>query len=264
MKLFPIKLSFLKRPRLPAVDCAFVLGCSHSGTSIMLRLLSEHTDVYAIPKETSIFVKGLSDQRIKKEMAEFDRLTRTAGKKLWIEKTPKHLEAISKILRLRPQAKIIGMMRDPRDVACSLKGRGYSFKYGLDFWLRMNGYYLNYLNQQNLILIRLEELVRSPKPILLKILQFLDLPEENLLNYHKHPLSWYADRIITDRPDDETEEHHVQLRNWQINQPLFNSTVRYLKDMNSDDKKIYRQYENKVISLLTKFQFKLLSSESNP
>lgn len=49
----------------------------------------------------------------------FDRLTALAGKERWLEKTPKHLFHIDDIMDVIPDARIVEMVRDPRDILIS-------------------------------------------------------------------------------------------------------------------------------------------------
>ncbi len=47
---------------------------------------------------------------------------RKAGKARWIEKTPRHLLMTETLWRLWPEARVVRIVRDPRDVALSLAG----------------------------------------------------------------------------------------------------------------------------------------------
>ena len=53
----------------------------------------------------------------------FDVLAREAGKGRWIEKTPSHIFRIDDILKVQPDARIVEVVRDPRDVLASKKTR---------------------------------------------------------------------------------------------------------------------------------------------
>ena len=49
-----------------------------------------------------------------------------AGKERWVEKTPRHLRMTSTIRQLWPDARIVRIVRDPRDVALSLAGMPFA------------------------------------------------------------------------------------------------------------------------------------------
>ncbi len=53
----------------------------------------------------------------------FDVLAQQAGKAVWLEKTPGHIFRIKDILAAFPEARIIEIVRDPRDVLASKKTR---------------------------------------------------------------------------------------------------------------------------------------------
>jgi len=114
----------------------FIVGCGHSGTSIILALLDAHSKLYAIPYESYLFCKfdsKVDDTEILFKLAEWQKETLKKEKKRFVEKTPAHIHRMGKILRICPDAKIICMLRDGRDVACSFKARG-SFSEGIRRW----------------------------------------------------------------------------------------------------------------------------------
>jgi hypothetical protein len=42
----------------------FVLGCGHSGTSVLLRLLGAHSKIYGVPYESRVFTHPGLKQRL--------------------------------------------------------------------------------------------------------------------------------------------------------------------------------------------------------
>ncbi len=215
-----------------------VVGCGHSGTSLMIRMLGTHSKIHAIPGETCLFLN--SDlEFIKKNIENFDAEARKNDKVAWVEKTPKHIQEIQKILMLYPDIKIIAMIRDPRDVACSLKARGFTFQQGLQRWLDDNLALAENFDVQKIHLQKLEDLTKNPSEQLKKIFEFLDFPYEDVTKYHQKKESWYAKRIVSQKPKSAKNSCHEKLRNWQINQPLFSHTRRFDKEMLSGDRKIF-------------------------
>src|SRR4051794_13051296 len=67
----------------------FIVGCGHSGTSLVLAILGAHSKIYAVPYESKFGFK--SDEAAKALFAEFDAKTVSAGKQRWVEKTPRHV-----------------------------------------------------------------------------------------------------------------------------------------------------------------------------
>jgi hypothetical protein len=55
----------------------------------------------------------------------FTREIASTGKPLWGDKTPSYLRRVEELLLCFPDARFIGMVRDPRDVHLSLKSKGW-------------------------------------------------------------------------------------------------------------------------------------------
>ncbi len=101
---------------------AFIVGCGHSGTSLLRAILGSHSRIYAVPGESRVALE--SDVReFRKTVSGFDKQTVANGKKRWFEKTPKPIQHIDKILNWISDAKIIIILRNGRDVAYSIKQR---------------------------------------------------------------------------------------------------------------------------------------------
>lgn len=63
----------------------------------------------------------------------------------------------------------------------------------------------------------------------------------DLLSYHQRPVAWYSDEVVTDAPD-EIGLRRSELRNWQINQPLFESTTRWPHQMRGEERQTVEAY----------------------
>jgi len=216
----------------------FIVGCSHSGTSILASILNEHSRIYAIPYESQIFYQ--SSMRIVATSIKWQRECKALGKARWLEKTPMQIYQISRILELFPDSKVIILMRDGRDVACSLEKRNGNFLKCIHVWLEANESGEKYWDHPSVKLIKLEELVKDPYSIIKSIFNFLDERyEEKVFDYHKIPKYLYSSKI--EKPVDEKDgESHMNLRNWQINQPLFKTTERWKQEMDKEQKRIFK------------------------
>jgi len=225
----------------------FVVGCGHSGTSILIRLLGSHPDIYAIPEETSLFMHDRSKKELKRQLKSFDDEALGLGNKLWVEKTPKHVRKISTIVSVSPGAIIIGITRDPRDVACSIKARGFTFEEGVKRWINDNTCLLEAKKTYPIHVLSLEDLVRSPEHLMNELFELLIVKPLNVTNYHENAEAWYANEAVEKHPNSaEGKENHTRLRNWQINQPIFSTTRRYTKDMTRADEKIMKKYLHRI------------------
>ena len=210
----------------------FLVGCPHSGTTLLLAILGSHSSIYAIPKESDIASED-DQSRFKAAIAEFDRATITAGKKRWIEKTPRHIRNLGRITTWTPDAKIIIIIRDGRDVVCSLKARNGDIEKSINQWVNLNRKGQEYWDNPNVYVVKYEDLIEKFEEVVSGILTFLDEPfESGMQDYHKTKRKWYSNKI--EKPGKVTGNSHGQHRNWQINQPLFDGRGRW-KELSNED-----------------------------
>ncbi|NBC11389.1 MAG: hypothetical protein GVY24_06590, partial [Planctomycetes bacterium] len=64
----------------------FIVGCGHSGTTLLLRLIGAHPQIMPLLEETWALVNG-EYQRLHG----WDLSCFKAGKQRWVEKTPSHI-----------------------------------------------------------------------------------------------------------------------------------------------------------------------------
>ena len=74
----------------------FVVGCGHSGTSLLFRSIGNMRGVRCLKKETALFIKNTEgDERLKNVMADWDGMAQKGNFLAWVEKTPR----VSKFLQ---------------------------------------------------------------------------------------------------------------------------------------------------------------------
>jgi hypothetical protein len=195
----------------------FIVGCPRSGTTMLQQALNRHSQV-VIPPETKFFFSFLGHthrrqlwhiERLEADLrislprpaarvastaegrAYYEEMARRYVERLghdglthFGEKTPEHTGHLPLIRRLFPEAKVVAISRDGRDVAASLSRMSWmSADVYVNFlvWL----YYNRVLRAArergcpNLYWVRYEDIVADPEAELGKVLDFLELPYES-------------------------------------------------------------------------------------
>lgn len=159
----------------------FIVACPRSGTTLLLSILSAHPNIFSIKRQTYAFDKWSQEQnpvplrldRLYRELL-FRKIKTTADR--WLEKTPKHLENIDKIMRFIPEAKIIHLIRDGRDVVTSRHPHHTPDEY----WVSTNRW-VDYIETglkmekyPNVMSVKYEQIVQHYETEIKKVLAFLN------------------------------------------------------------------------------------------
>lgn len=195
----------------------FLVGCPRSGTTMVQQALNRHSAI-AIPPETKYFFSFFGHSR-KNQGRHIDRLNNDLGIALakpaariasvedgrafyeqmaekyvarlpkkdvtyFGEKTPEHTSRLPLIRTMFPEAKIVVLYRDGRDVALSLSRVPWmtsSLYANFVVWLYYNSIVqrLRESDAANLYFVRYEDVVADPRGELNGILRFLHLPYES-------------------------------------------------------------------------------------
>lgn len=109
----------------------------------------------------------------------FNKTAAENGKPRWGNKTPKYVHHIDLLADLFPSAKIIHLIRDPRDVAASIKRVGWTstIKEAAQFWNDRvtNGLQGRQLGANTYYELKYESLLESPSSTLQQIYEWLDI-----------------------------------------------------------------------------------------
>jgi hypothetical protein len=193
----------------------FIVGCPRSGTTMVQQALNRHSHI-AIPPETKYFFSFLGHSRtcqlrhIQRLNADlrielptpstailstgeardfYEAMARKYVHRLpkqvesFGEKTPEHTGHLSRIQEVFPEAKILVLYRDGRDVALSLTRTpwmpaGLYVNFLVWMWYQRIVARAQQSAQPNFYFARYEDIVANPEKEFAGILRFLDLPYE--------------------------------------------------------------------------------------
>ncbi len=218
----------------------YIVGCGNSGTSVCLAILGAHSRIHAITYESHIGAHPNSSRMLKL----FDFMAIAYGKCRWVEKTPKNIYQIDKLLALRPHSKIIIMLRDGRDVAYSIRQRSGSFEKGVKRWVKDNCAGRLYWGHPQVMVVKYEELVTAFENTVARMLNFIgEEYEPACREFHTQKKLFYADTL---RKPSEGERDHKLYRNWQINQPLFDGRGKW-KKLSIAEKKYFKEMAGQML-----------------
>lgn len=208
----------LHRRETTTMQPLFICGCGHSGTSLLANMFAANPFVFVPLRETRTFVNtALIEPRwlaLKDEWL-------SSGRPHLVEKTPKHVRHIDPIRQTVPGARFAFMVRDGRDVAASHIKRIGEARSGAMRWVEENSIVEAEAASPDTIVLKYEDLIEAPKDNLQKICKFASIPySDDMLDYHKQERKWFNEKSILKGDGTEGAQHRA-LRNWQINQPIF-------------------------------------------
>jgi hypothetical protein len=239
---FAHKALAMKRPELKQIEThpIFVVGCGHSGTTLLLRILGAHPNIHPILDESAAFSKQRTYL-----LRDFDMEALKVGKKRWVEKTPLHIHHIETIFNHRPQARVLVIVRDGRDVATSIKDRKGDVLVGIKRWVRDNTAAEPFRNDPRVMFLKYEDLVANFDEEVGKILQFLgEHFTEDVKNYHslvKH------ETLGHQRPPSAAGDNHLEYRMWQVTQPLFDGRNRWVNVFSEEEKSLFKTHAGEML-----------------
>lgn len=228
----------------------FICGCGHSGTSVLANMFAAHPDVFIPLRETACFY---FPDDIDANWQPVHDAAKSSGKQHFAEKTPKHIMRLATIRESVPRARFVLMVRDGRDVAASFVKRSGSALSGANRWLRQNRIVLAEREAPDVTIARYEDLVASPEVELRRICDSAGIPfHDQMLRFYETERLWFGEEEIRKGSGVEGKEHRA-LRNWQINQPIFDGRGAWRKILSQED--IDTLPHSKMAPMLTAFGY---------
>jgi hypothetical protein len=205
-------------------------GCGRSGTTLLRMMLDSHARICCGP-ESSVFRRraidpealaarfGLAPADVRRIHAaapsrpafieDFAGLCMAAaGKQRWAEKTPRNIGRIGEIFRCFPEARFVHVLRDGRDVACSLRthprhkvvngelvplGTWKAIAGCARRWVRDIEGSRRWWDDPRFLTVRYEDLVLEPRPALARLLAHVGEPWDEAMLQHARAESPFRD-----------------------------------------------------------------------
>ena len=242
--LYALRANILrKRIEKPPV---IITGCGHSGTTLLLSILDAHSRIFSVPYEARPGKSSLPELREKIES--FNKLALAHGKSRWIEKATDDVFYIGHLFDNIPGLRIVVMVRDGRDVVCSMKvrwqqtdGSESAFAKGLNRWTKENLQWLKHQDHSRVLMVKYEELVKDLEPTITTVLGFLGEGfEPAIMDFHLSNKNYLHQSQVDTAP--EAVQRNIKLfRNWQVHQPIFDGSGRWKSEMSENEKSTFKE-----------------------
>jgi protein-tyrosine sulfotransferase len=241
-------------------------GCGRSGTTVLRMMLDSHRRICCGP-ESSLFRRRAVDTRWLADRFGFDPAEvralfeaaasrpafieafaalcmRMAGKARWAEKTPRNISRIDAIFRCFPEARFVHVLRDGRDVACSLRTHprhkvvdGRIVPTGVHRpiagcarrWVRDIESSRRWWGDPRFLTVRYEDLVLDPRPVLERVIALVGEDWDEAMLAHAAADSPFRDATrFAQNPEALGAVNTSSLGRWQ-------------RDLDARDRRIFKR-----------------------
>ena len=125
------------------------------------------------------------------------------------------------------------MIRDGRDVVCSLNKRHGIIQKSVYRWVSSNKEWLEHSNKNNFFILKYEDFVKDKETSIKRLCNYLELDYyEEIFDYHKKEVSLpdnFFDGLIN-----YYNGKNILLREYQVNQPVYDGTKRWKKELSNE------------------------------
>jgi protein-tyrosine sulfotransferase len=241
-------------------------GCGRSGTTLLRLMLDSHRRICCGP-ESSLFRRRAIDARWLADRFGFPRdevraiydaaasrpafietfaalCMQKAGKARWAEKTPRNISRVAEVFRCFPEARFVHVLRDGRDVACSLRTHprhrvvdGKLVPTGIRRpiagcarrWVRDIEGSRRWWGDPRFMTVRYEDLVLDPRPALGQVMTFIGEAWDEAMLEHSSADSPFRDATrFAQNPEALGAVSTASLSRWQ-------------RDFDERDKRIFKR-----------------------
>jgi len=161
--------------------------------------------------------------------------TNRDAKVAWVEKTPKHIFEVSWIMKYVPNAKIIHIARDGREVVSSIVKRSrdhpnqfkrQGIRYASSLWNKTIKISQQYVGEKNNHILRYEDLVSNTHKVMTEVGNFLDLSYSNI-NFNKREAA-YTNAVKRSEPWKRNVANKINNRNSKFDKIFTEKEKRYI------------------------------------
>ncbi|MXU65217.1 sulfotransferase family protein [Oceanomicrobium pacificus] len=201
----------------------FVVGCGHSGTSLLATILGRCPDLMHIGYESGLFFPSKNLRTAKEVTRAWANLARQGGFSGFVEKTPKHVHAIDRILRVVPNARFVAITRDGRDVLASFLKRGVDRDFAIKRWVTDNEAMVSRPDAQFSAIVRYESLVSDTEHVVRQVCEAIEVPyADSMLHSDGSGYNWIKDG-------------NMAIRAEQTRQPVYNNQGGWTSKLTQED-----------------------------
>lgn len=220
----------------------FIVGCGHSGTTMLRHVLGMHPRLYAVPYESRIFFHSGFKTRLADWV--WSMAAVASGKSRWVEKTPAHIHRLERMLAAYPEAKVLLIIRDGRNVVVSLKKRWGDFGRSVQRWVDDNRAGEPYWDHPQVMTLKYEELVADFERQIKAICDFIGEPfDEGLLAFSRKQQAALPDVLEPAADGAQPRE----LRDRQISQGLYGADDRWKSQMTDEEKVLFKKQAGQML-----------------
>jgi hypothetical protein len=242
----------LERRRPPistTVSPIFVVGCSHSGTTIVTALLNNHPRICSLPTETKIMERFRTRRAHERWLRHAQQTMEGAGKQRFCEKTPNHVFHLERVLGCYPKARVVVVQRDGRDVAASLAKRwnGHVARAARK-WTAAIEAARPFRSDERVTTVVYEEFVQDPERVMGAVCEHIGEPATGPL--HEDREQWAINYEGPIEATTDVSGRHEQHRAWQVNQPIFDGRGRWRDELTEAEQQTVERIEGQLLDEL--------------
>ncbi len=260
-----------RAPYISETPAIIVGGSVRSGTTLMRTMLDSHPQIAAGP-ESWLFVYQANHELLAQEYSFgleeleamrgrsaglsqfidlfFGTYARRMGKARWAEKSPANVTRLKYIWTHFPRAKFIHMIRDGRDVVCSIQSQhkrlrtegvpaaSRTLSNRLKMWKSHVRTGMRWRSDERYFEVRYEDLIEAPRETMGAVLEFLGEP--------------WSDDVMRAHSIQGNHPHiRKELGTPEVRQPIFGTSVgRWRKDLAEKDARYCWRKEGALLTAL--------------